>query len=104
MKRLIPCLIVLAFLLGILGAKTTRAHVNRQICASSQGCPQISVFLPCVEFSTKGDTAENLPLLPGNYVFAGKPCGLNLVPGDWQSLTSQKPFASLGSGCGGLPS
>jgi hypothetical protein len=104
MKRLIPCLIVAAFVLGILGAKATRAHAEVQFRASSQGCPQISVYLPCIEFSTKWDTVENLPPPPGNNVFPAKPSGKSSLPGDWLSPSSQKPYDYLGLGCGGLPS
>jgi hypothetical protein len=103
MRSLLPCLIVAAFLLGIFGAKEARSHANLQICASSQSCPQISVYLPCIELSTKWDTVENLPLPPGNYVFPAKAFPVNSLPADWLSPASQKPYG-LGSGSGGLPS
>jgi hypothetical protein len=104
MKRVVPCLIVAVFLLGILGAKATRVRAEAQIRASSQACPQISVYLPCIEFSSKWDTAENLPPPPGNYVFPAKPVRKNLLSGDWLSPAAQKPYGRLGLGCGGLPS
>jgi hypothetical protein len=104
MKRLIPCLIVAAFLLGIFGARAAQAHANLKIRASSQGCLQISVYLPCIELSTKWDTVENLPPPPGNGVFTSKPSRVHLLPADWLSPTSQKLYGGLGSGCGGLPS
>jgi hypothetical protein len=104
MKRLLPFLILAAFLLGITGGKVSRLYVRLQIHACAPDCPQFSIYIPSGEPSKKLDVAEQ-PLTP--------PCDLvsflelsrkSLPPWPAFSPALPKHYCWLGLGCGGLPS
>jgi hypothetical protein len=104
MKRLVPLLILAAFLLGISGGGIGRNHVNLQICACPQSCPQFSNYFPFDDLSGKWDTADQ-PLSPLTHVvFFPEPSRKNLLPWNRLRPISSKYFCWQGLGCGGLPS
>jgi hypothetical protein len=104
MKRLVPFLILAAFILGISGVRVGRPHVKLKIRACTQSCPQSSIYLVSDDLSDQWDGSGELSSSSSNFVFFINPNWKNLPPGDLPTPTSPKHYSWLGLGCGGLPS
>jgi hypothetical protein len=104
MKRLVPFLVIVAFILGISGVRVSRPYVKLKIRACSQSCPQSSICLLNDDLSGQWDGSGELSSSSHNFSFSIKSNWQNLPPGDLPSPTSPKHYIWLGLGCGGLPS
>jgi hypothetical protein len=104
MKRLVPFLILAAFILGISGVRVERPPVNLKIRAFTQNCPQSPIYLVNDDLSNQWDGSGQLSSSSSNFVFFINSNWQNLPPGDLPTPTSPKHYSWLGLGCGGLPS
>jgi len=104
MKRLLPFLVLAAFLLGISGGGVGRSYATLKICTSHQSSPRLLVFLPCDDASGNWDAANQPFSLPGNLVDTPKPSYPDFLLEKWTGQISPKHYAWQGLGCGGLPS
>jgi hypothetical protein len=103
MKRLIPFLILAAFLLGVSGNGVGRSYVTVKIRSCHHSHPHLAKYLPCEEGSWEWDAADQSVFLPAStYTF--KPSRHYLLPWECLVLTTGKHYTSPGLGCGGLPS
>jgi hypothetical protein len=104
MKRLVPFLILTAFFFGITGGKVSHLHAKLQVRAFAPVGPQLSIYLPGEEPSTKLDVDEQPLTPPGEYVSFLEPFRKSLPPLSAFSPPSPRHYFWLGLGCGGLPS
>jgi hypothetical protein len=104
MKRLVPFLILAAFILGISGARVGRPHVKLKIRACIQSSPQSPIYLLSDDLSDQWDGSGKLSSSSSNFVFLNNPNWQNSPPCDVPRPTSPKHYSWLGLGCGGLPS
>ena len=104
MKRLLPLLILAAFLFGITGGNLSRLPSDLQVRASAPDCPQFSIYVPDEESSTKLDVDEQPLTQPCDNISFLEPSRENLPPLPVFSPASTKHYCWLGLGCGGLPS
>ncbi|MEJ2673063.1 MAG: hypothetical protein P8168_12865 [Deltaproteobacteria bacterium] len=104
MKRLVPFLILAAFILGISSGGVSRSHVTLKIRTYPQGCLQFSQYLPFDDVSGNWDTADQTLLLSGDLVSSLKPASNNLFTWNRPCPISSTDLSWQGLGCGGLPS
>jgi len=104
MKRLVPFLILAAFIVGISGVKVDRPHVRLKIRACIQSSPQLPVYVLSDDLSGQWDGSGKLTSSFSNFPLFINSNGQKLPPSDLPSPTSPKHYSWLGLGCGGLPS
>jgi hypothetical protein len=106
MQRLLPLLILAAFFLNISGGLVERLPAKVQIHACTrctQACPQLSVYLPNDEPSSKCDVDEQPLSPPHNFVLFLQPSWKSSPPHIRLIPAPPKQYCWLGLGCGGLP-
>lgn len=104
MKRLIPVLILLAFLLQLADGRLSRNFTTPQFCPTTQEDPTLSAYLPADSLTDQADEAAQPSNSADNLVFLPGPFRKNLAPSIWVTPTSLKHFTCLGLGSGALPS
>jgi hypothetical protein len=104
MKRLVPFLILAAFILGISSGGVSRSHVKLKIRTYPQSCLQFSQYLPFDDVSGTWDTADQSLLLSGDLVSALRPSSNNLFYWNRPRPIFSNGLSWQGLGCGGLPS
>ena len=104
MKRLIPFLILAAFLLGVSGNGVCRSYVTVKIRSCHHSHPYLAQYLPCEEGSGEWNAADQSASLPGSSIYTFKPSRHDLLPWECLVLTTGEHYTSPGLGCGGLPS
>ena len=104
MKRLVPFLILAAFILGISGVRVDHPPVNLKIRVCTQCCPQSPIYLVNDDLSNQWDGLGELSSSSSNFVFFINSNRQNFPPGDLPTPTSPKHYSWLGLGSGGLPS
>ncbi len=104
MKRFIPVLILLAFLLQLADGRLARACITPQFSPYSQEDSTLSAYLPADLFLDQWDAAEQASGPAGNLIFLPGPFRKNPAPFPWVIPSSLKHFIWLGLGSGALPS
>ncbi|MGB8991894.1 MAG: hypothetical protein WCD80_07560 [Desulfobaccales bacterium] len=103
MQRLVPLLILTAFFLDLSGGLVDRLPVKLQLHACTQACPQLTVYPPNDEASSKCDVDEQQLSPPNNFVLFREPSWKSSQPRICLIPTPPKQYCWLGLGCGGLP-
>ncbi len=105
MKRLLPVVLILLFLVQLADSRISRACTTPQLSSCSREDPALAACLPAESFSDQSDEAELLaPGLAGDMVLLPESFRENLTPSPKVTPSALKHFTWLGLGSGALPS